>query len=110
MSQAAAAQTTAAVEFSLVVVDGVKLPYVPGLLDSLSQRRHVVDSTTTPHRARVTTGTYTPTGDILVPLLADVAWMDMVSPARAIALYGDAAAMGAIVVTTKSSALAMHRH
>lgn len=102
MTAAASAQKTAAQEFSLVVVDGVKLPYVPGLLDSLERRHYTIDSTTTPHRARIRTGSYTPSGDIVVPQMADVASMDILRPARAIALYGDGAANGAIVLTTKT--------
>ncbi len=99
----ASAQKSAAVEFSLVVLDGVKLPYVPGLLDSLERRHYAIDSTSTPHRARIRTGAYTPSGDILMPLMSDIATMDLLRPAPAIAQYGNAAAMGAIVLTTKSA-------
>ena len=85
----------------LVIVDGARLPRLAGILDSMKLGHYTVDSSVTPHRARITATGVVPGGLIFFPMLDNIEAIEIIKGPSAALQYGDEAASGVIIVKTK---------
>ena len=85
----------------LVIVDGARLPRLTGILDSIKLGHYTVDSSVTPHRARVSAVGVVPGGLIFFPMADNIDNIEIIKGASAALQYGEEAAAGVIIIRTK---------
>ena len=84
----------------MLIIDGERLPSVHGLLDSLRLGRFTVDSSVVPMRRRIAVENALG-GAVFFPIDDNIQEIEVVKGPRAALFYGDSAANGVIIVTSK---------
>ena len=113
VASVASAQKTpvnAPADAPLVIVDGARLPRLAGILDSMKLGHYTVDSSVTPHRARITAAGVVPGGQIFFPMYDNIENIEIIKGANAALQYGEEAAAGVIIVNTKKRTAPSQAH